>query len=363
MNEFGQELDGLDHRDLLVQAFRYGARERRAFEAPVLQRLAHLHGYRLKELSFLEEPRWLRNSDYGPGTLQHPNLTDHEAAADNRWAVGWNLMNGIVHRQRSWHLADFDHFLGAAANLGFLADRELVSDHTIDGDTLADCLGLSQDLHRFAVRSIWDWIRDRAASIYHSIDEEERRHRESLDLQLSVLSETGRAGTLSNERGIIPKDVLVALLLHNIVQIDPNPILHHQSPDPNVDLRLGYYAEIWDDEAGDDKVTRIDRGPRGPIVPRGMLPVELSEDQPFILQPNQAMNARLLHKIRLPTNIIGDLDGRSCYAQRGLRVENARQFKPLWEGFGVLELKNESPTPIALRAGDPIAQMRFEWVN
>jgi dCTP deaminase len=80
----------------------------------------------------------------------------------------------------------------------------------------------------------------------------------------------------------------------------------------------------------------------------------------FWLSPQQFALATSVERFRIPTTIVGRLEGKSSLARLGLIIHiTAGFFDPGFEGYATLELANLSPHPIILYPGMPIGQMSF----
>jgi dCTP deaminase len=69
----------------------------------------------------------------------------------------------------------------------------------------------------------------------------------------------------------------------------------------------------------------------------------------FVLHPNDYALAPLFEFVRLPTNILGRLDGRSSLGRLGIVVHStAGSVDPGYQGHLVIELMNNGMLPVAL---------------
>jgi dCTP deaminase len=88
--------------------------------------------------------------------------------------------------------------------------------------------------------------------------------------------------------------------------------------------------------------------------------VEIDDETPFLLQPDEFVLASTLETITLPDDIVGRLDGRGSLGRLGLLVHATAGFvDPGWTGKLTLELSNASKMPIAIYYGMKIAQISF----
>jgi dCTP deaminase len=89
--------------------------------------------------------------------------------------------------------------------------------------------------------------------------------------------------------------------------------------------------------------------------------VNLSDGDPFILEPGAFAIASTCEVLKLPNNIIGRLEGKSSLARLGILVHStAARFDPGWDGAPVLELGNLGPKPAILYCGMAICAFTFE---
>jgi dCTP deaminase len=69
----------------------------------------------------------------------------------------------------------------------------------------------------------------------------------------------------------------------------------------------------------------------------------------FVLHPNDYALAPLFEFVKLPTNILGRLDGRSSLGRLGIVVHStAGSVDPGFKGYLVIELMNNGQLPVAL---------------
>jgi dCTP deaminase len=88
--------------------------------------------------------------------------------------------------------------------------------------------------------------------------------------------------------------------------------------------------------------------------------VEISPEEPFVIQPNTFVLGSTVETITLPDDIVARVDGKSSLGRLGLLVHaTAGYVDPGWTGKLTLELSNQSQMPIALYYGMRIAQISF----
>lgn len=82
----------------------------------------------------------------------------------------------------------------------------------------------------------------------------------------------------------------------------------------------------------------------------------------LVIHPHQFMLAQTLEYIRLPTDLMAYVVGRSTWGRLGLIVATAVGIHPYFAGSLTLELRNLGETPLTLYPGQTIAQLFFHTV-
>lgn len=80
------------------------------------------------------------------------------------------------------------------------------------------------------------------------------------------------------------------------------------------------------------------------------------------LMSREAALANTVENFNMPTDVSGYVKDKSTYARRFLSAFNTF-IDPGWRGNLTLELVNHGPSPIDIKAGDPIAQIVFHWLD
>jgi dCTP deaminase len=95
--------------------------------------------------------------------------------------------------------------------------------------------------------------------------------------------------------------------------------------------------------------------------PKGLTEhVEVSEDEPFVIHPNEFVLGRTEERVALPADVVARIEGKSSLGRLGLIVHATAGFvDPGFEGTLTLEITNFNSVPIVLRPGLPIAQLSF----
>ena len=82
----------------------------------------------------------------------------------------------------------------------------------------------------------------------------------------------------------------------------------------------------------------------------------------IVIHPHQFMLAQTLEYIRLPSDLMAYVVGRSTWGRLGLIVATAVGIHPNFAGSLTLELRNLGETPLTLYPGQTIAQLFFHNV-
>ena len=83
----------------------------------------------------------------------------------------------------------------------------------------------------------------------------------------------------------------------------------------------------------------------------------------IVIHPHQFMLAHTLEYIRLPTDLLAYVVGRSTWGRLGLIVATAIGIHPGFAGSLTFELRNLGETPLTLYPGQAIAQLFFHSVT
>src|ERR671918_2614321 len=88
--------------------------------------------------------------------------------------------------------------------------------------------------------------------------------------------------------------------------------------------------------------------------------VEVDEDEPFILHPNEFVLGSTLERVTLPDDLVARLEGKSSLGRLGLPIHSTAGFiDPGWDGHVTLELSNVANLPITIYPGMKIGQISF----
>jgi len=121
----------------------------------------------------------------------------------------------------------------------------------------------------------------------------------------------------------------------------------------SVDVRLASHFRVF----ANHRYQAID--PREP-QPDLTVPVEASDEHPFVLHPGEFALGSTLERVRLADDVVARLEGKSSLARLGLVVHSTAGFIDAgFEGDVTLELSNVATLPILLHPGMRIAQLAF----
>ncbi len=88
--------------------------------------------------------------------------------------------------------------------------------------------------------------------------------------------------------------------------------------------------------------------------------VEVAGDDPFILHPGEFVLGQTLERVRLPSDLVARLEGKSSLGRLGLLIHSTAGFVDAgFEGNLTLELSNVANLPITIYHGMPIGQISF----
>lgn len=154
---------------------------------------------------------------------------------------------------------------------------------------------------------------------------------------------------------LVDKDIL-KLLENGKLVVTPLLDPAKQLGEASIDVRLG------------NEFINFRRPNLGEIDPskRDKLQLEIEQYQEkqridygkkFILHPRQFVLGATLEYIALPSNVAGQVVGRSSWGRLGLIIATATAVQPAFKGCITLELVNDGEVPIVLYPGMRIAQL------
>jgi dCTP deaminase len=121
----------------------------------------------------------------------------------------------------------------------------------------------------------------------------------------------------------------------------------------SVDLKLGTSFRVFHNH----RIQVIDLA----APPQGLTePVEVNENEPFVIHPNEFVLGRTEEHVEMPDDVVARIEGKSSLGRLGLIVHATAGFvDPGFKGTLTLEITNFNSVPIVLRPGLPIAQLSF----
>ncbi|GAB3655229.1 dCTP deaminase [Glycomyces tarimensis] len=119
----------------------------------------------------------------------------------------------------------------------------------------------------------------------------------------------------------------------------------------SVDVRLDRRFRVFNNQ----KYTHIDPSVRQDDLTE---PVDVAEDEPFVLHPGEFVLASTLEVVSLPNDLAARLEGKSSLGRLGLLTHSTAGFiDPGFSGHVTLELSNVANLPITLWPGMKIGQL------
>jgi dCTP deaminase len=84
------------------------------------------------------------------------------------------------------------------------------------------------------------------------------------------------------------------------------------------------------------------------------------DEEPFILHPGEFVLGSTSERVKLPTDLVARLEGKSSLGRLGLLIHSTAGFVDAgWNGHLTLELSNVANLPITLYPGMKIGQISF----
>jgi dCTP deaminase len=140
-------------------------------------------------------------------------------------------------------------------------------------------------------------------------------------------------------------------------KIDIDPFFEDCIQPSSVDLHLDKTFLIFNKE----QHTVIDVREK----PEGLMkPIEIKEDEAFVLHPGEFVLGSTLERIKLSNDIAARIEGKSSLGRLGLLIHSTAGYvDPGWDGNLTLELSNVSPLPIKLYFKMKIGQISFAMMT
>ncbi len=163
----------------------------------------------------------------------------------------------------------------------------------------------------------------------------------------------------NNISGILPDWVIEDYISKGVIGLTPLDKNWKQMIDQvSIDFHLGRHLKLF--KGGTYRFIDTRRG----LPEDAMEEINLSDGDPFILEPGAFAIAATREVLKLPADILGRLEGKSSLARLGILVHStAARFDPGWNGAPVLELGNLGPKPAILYCGMPICAFTFEKLS
>ena len=151
---------------------------------------------------------------------------------------------------------------------------------------------------------------------------------------------------------MVLSDVTIARLLgEGRIEIDPyDPSLLQPS---SVDVRVDRYFRVFRNNRYGYINVKLEQEELTE-------PVEITDDEPFILHPGEFVLGSTLERVKLPNDLVARLEGKSSLGRLGLLIHSTAGFiDPGWDGHVTLELSNVANLPITIYHGMKIGQLSF----
>ncbi len=154
---------------------------------------------------------------------------------------------------------------------------------------------------------------------------------------------------------------IVELLKNNKLKIIPIINIEKQLGSTSFDIRLGTSFQLYlHTKYG--VIDFSDSTNTNKIHNSKMIDLDFLE---FVtISPGQFILGHSMEYLKLPSNIAGQVEGRSSFARLGLQIHMTAGFvDPGFEGVLTFEIYNAGPNPIKLFPGLRIAQLRFLTIS
>lgn len=127
----------------------------------------------------------------------------------------------------------------------------------------------------------------------------------------------------------------------------------------SVDLRLGNIFRLFkpSEKAYIDPVNDDDLEKYTEVI-------EVERGKPFILHPWEFVLATTMERVKLPSNLVGRLEGRSSLGRIAVVIHATAGFiDSCFDGHLTLEMSNVGKLPVALYPGQRVCQVVFEKLS
>jgi dCTP deaminase len=153
-------------------------------------------------------------------------------------------------------------------------------------------------------------------------------------------------------RAVVLSDRTIARLLEEgRIEIDPyDPALLQPS---SVDVRVDRYFRVFRNNRYGYINVKLEQEELTE-------PVEIGDEEPFILHPGEFVLGSTLERVKLPDDLVARLEGKSSLGRLGLLIHSTAGFiDPGWDGHVTLELSNVANLPITIYHAMKIGQLSF----
>ena len=156
---------------------------------------------------------------------------------------------------------------------------------------------------------------------------------------------------------ILPDHEIRALLDEGSLVIDPITDPMKQIRPAGVDLRLGNEFRLFETSG----IPYIDTRNRPGNYTKT---IRIDDNEPFVVHPGEFVLGNIKEYIRMPSNLMGSVDGRSSMGRLGIVIHaTSSSINPGWEGRFVLEITNIGKMPVALYPGHRIAKLTLHKLS
>ena len=157
------------------------------------------------------------------------------------------------------------------------------------------------------------------------------------------------------------KDIIKLIEDKNAVEVEKGPSVNKnlQLGPSSLDLRLGYQFGVLKTR----KVKAIDTQSMKDYSDIKESKTATPEEG-MVVHPGEFLLGTTLEKLKIPSNLVARIEGRSSYARLGLIPHAAAGFvDPGFEGQITLEIQNLGNVPITIYPEDRICQVVFETMT
>lgn len=155
---------------------------------------------------------------------------------------------------------------------------------------------------------------------------------------------------------ILPDHEIRKLLREGNVVIEPIDEKIQIQP-AGIDLRLGNDFRVFRSTSCpyiDTKNNAVDYTEK----------VTIDDDRPFIVHPGEFVLGTVKEYIKIPSDLMGSVDGRSSLGRLGISIHaTSASINPGWEGKFVLEITNIGRAPVAIYPGMRIAKLTLHRLS